>query len=110
MPAPRFFREGGRFFSVQASAVDQPSLVSYTNTFGEAQARATQWVARILTVLLGMIPGGQDKLEEEFLGRRLRGSRAQLRIDGSQSGVQVRRRGHRHRITALVIDRRIAHH
>jgi hypothetical protein len=84
--------------------------VPCTSTCGEAQPRYVVGSRRLLlSIFSGMIPGGQDKLEQEFLGRRLCGSWVQLRIDSRQSWVHVRRGSHGHSITALIIGGRIAH-
>jgi hypothetical protein len=63
-----------------------------------------------LLIFSGMIPGGQDKLEQEFSGRPPCGIRVQLRIDSRQSRVQVRGGSHCHGIAALTIVGIIAHH
>jgi hypothetical protein len=58
--------------------------VPFTSTSGETQARYVVGSREgLLLIFSGMIPGGQDKLEQEFPGRPLCGIRVQLRIDGS---------------------------
>ena len=70
----------------------------FISTCGEAQARYVVGPRKpLLLIFSGMIPGGQDKFDQEFPGRLLGHGRVQLRIDGSQSRVQVRRGGHSHR-------------
>jgi hypothetical protein len=85
-----------------ASSMGQYEVL-FTSTWGEGRENP------LPLIFSGMIPGGQDKLEQEFLGRRLFGRWAQFRIDRSQSRVKVRRDGHRHRMTALMIGGAIAH-
>ena len=45
-----------------------PVRVPSTSTCGEAQARYVADRKTPLLIFSGMIPGGQDKLEYEFLG------------------------------------------
>ena len=81
------------------------------STCGEAQPRCVVGSRKLLlSIFSGMIPGGQDKLKQEFPWRLLCGIGVQLRIDCGQSWVQVRRGGHSHRITSLTIGGTIAHH
>jgi hypothetical protein len=64
-----------------------------------------------LLLIWAVSRAGHNEFDQDCwsLRRRLRGSGAQLRIDGTQFRVQVGSGGHRHRITAPVIGGGIAH-
>ena len=95
-----------RYYAETHHQCEMPS----TSTGGEAQPRYVVGSRTpLLLIFSGMILGGQDKLEQEFLRRPLCGSWVQLRVDSSKSRVQVRGGGHSHGITALMIGGRIAH-
>ena len=84
--------------------------VPLTSTCGEAQARYVVGSREGLTPdLLWHDAGWARQTRAGVSGATAVRSWVQLRVDGSKSRVQVRRGGHSHGITALMIGGRIAH-